>query len=233
MNRRKLLILFLILSLNIFLSGCASLGRVRKPASEEDISRLRSELDELERAKAQLEDRLKDEIAQNQVKVEMLERGLVITFVAEVLFDSGKDKLRSEALDTLNKISSILKTTVKDLAIGIEGHTDNVPIKYSGWRSNWELSAARALSVLHYLIDSQGIEPQRLSATGFGEYHPLDTNDTAQGRRKNRRVEIAILPKVSKTRITPQEEEKIIIRKNLEAPRSSSSDSSISAEGPK
>jgi flagellar motor protein MotB len=149
----------------------------------------------------------------------MFNISILITFIAEVLFDSGKDKILVQAEETLGKISPVLKTTVKDLSIGVEGHTDNVPIKFSGWKSNWELSTARALSVLHYLIDLQGIEPQRLSATGHGEYRPVESNDTFEGRKKNRRVEIVILPRMIKSQAAaapePEPEDgKIIIRKN-------------------
>ena len=152
----------------------------------------------MERAKAELEEKLKKEIGDKEVKIEMLERGLVITFVSEVLFDSGKAKLKDDALGKLDKVAGVLKTTVKDLNVGVEGHTDDVPIKYSGWKSNWELSSARAMSVLHYLIDVEEINPDRLSATGYGEYRPVALNDTAEGRQKNRRVEIVILPKATK-----------------------------------
>ncbi|MFH1782408.1 MAG: OmpA family protein, partial [Candidatus Omnitrophota bacterium] len=79
--------------------------------------------------------------------------------------------------------------------IGIEGHTDNEPIKYSGWKSNWELSTARATSVLHYIVDERGIAPERVSATGHGEFKPVSSNDTEDGKRQNRRVEIVVLPK--------------------------------------
>ena len=84
--------------------------------------------------------------------------------------------------------------------MGIEGHTDNQPIKRSGWKSNWELSTARALSVLHYLGDKSVAEP-RLAAIGYGEYKPalLPMTIPKQGRQKNRRVEIVILPKRLKT----------------------------------
>ena len=95
-------------------------------------------------------------------------------------------------------MAEVLNTTVRDLNVGIEGHTDNEPIKHSGWKSNWELSAARALSVLHYMADNHGVEPSRLSAIGYGEYHPVETNDTREGRQNNRRVEIVIIPKVEK-----------------------------------
>ena len=182
------------------LTGCTIIFQKGRRTDVEKISKLNSELNELERAKAELEERLKKEIGDKQIKVQMEDRGLVITFVAEVLFDSGKDKLRADALEKLNKISEILNTTVKDLSIGIEGHTDNVPIKHSGWRSNWELSTARAVSVLHYLADSQNLLPQRLSATGYGEYHPVASNETSEGRQENRRVEIVILPKTTKAK---------------------------------
>ena len=164
----------------------------------EKISQLKNALSELEKAKAELDERLKKEIADKEVKVEMLGRGLVITFVSEVLFDSGKAKLLDDSLAKLSKVASVLKTTVHDLNVGIEGHTDNVPIKYSGWKSNWELSSARAMSVLHFLVDKENIEPSRLAGTGYGEYHPVASNDNTEGQQKNRRVEIVILPKTTK-----------------------------------
>ena len=190
-------ILIVVMGCFIF-SGCTVIFQKGRRTDIEKISKLQSEVSELERAKAELEDRLKKEIGNKEVKVEMGERGLVITFVAEVLFDSGKAKIRDEANEKLDKVASVVNTTVKDLNIGIEGHTDNQPIKYSGWKSNWELSTSRALSVLHYLADQQSVDPARLSAIGYGEYHPVDTNDTVEGRQKNRRVEIVILPKTTK-----------------------------------
>ena len=155
-------------------------------------------MSDLERAKAELEDRLSSEIQDKEVDVQMQDKGLVITFVSEVLFNSGKADLREESFSKLDKVASVLTTTVSDLNVGIEGHTDNVPIKHSGWKSNWELSTARALSVLHYLEDSKNLDPTRLSATGYGEFQPVESNDTSEGRQKNRRVEIVILPEVLK-----------------------------------
>lgn len=192
--------IFLLYFLIFGLTGCTVIFQKGRRTDVEKISQLKNELSELERAKAELEERLKKEIGDKQIKVQMEDRGLVITFVAEVLFDSGKDKLRADALEKLNKLSEILNTTVKDLSIGIEGHTDNVPIKHSGWRSNWELSTARAVSVLHYLADHQALLPQRLSATGYGEYRPVASNETSEGRQENRRVEIVILPKTTKAK---------------------------------
>jgi chemotaxis protein MotB len=180
------------------LSGCTVIFQKGRRTDIEKISKLKNDLSELERAKQELEKRLQDEINNKQVKVEMQDKGLVITFVAEVLFDSGKAKLRQDSLSKLSKVANVLNTTVADLNVGIEGHTDNEPIKKSGWKSNWELSTARALSVLHYLSEQSVNEP-RLSAIGYGEYRPVASNDAKAGRQKNRRVEIVILPKVEKT----------------------------------
>jgi chemotaxis protein MotB len=188
----------LILMLTMGLTGCTLIFQKGRRSDVERINKLKSELSELERAKRELEDRLRKEIGDKEVKVEMSDRGLVITFLAEVLFDSGKDKIKENAKSKLDQVAGVLNTTVRDLNIGIEGHTDNEPIKRSGWKSNWELSAARALSVLHYMEDNHGIDPARLAAIGYGEYKPVDSNDTREGRQRNRRVEIVILPRVEK-----------------------------------
>ncbi len=164
---------------------------------ENQIGQLEDELSDLERAKRDLENRLKNEIADDQVKVEMNDRGLVITFLAEVLFDSGKADLRDDAGAKLDKVGEVLKT-IENMYIGVEGHTDNVPITHSKWKDNWELSAHRALTVLNHMADQQGLPPQRLSATGYGEYRPVASNDTKEGRSENRRVEIVIVPPVIK-----------------------------------
>ena len=198
--RKKFSIMMVLLCaamMNISLSGCTVIFQKGRRSDVEKIAQLRGKLSDLERAKAELESRLKKEISDKEVTVDMLDRGLVITFVAEVLFDSGKADLRKTASEKLEKVASVLGTTVRDLSVGIEGHTDNVPIKVSGWKSNWELSSARALSVLHYLTGN-GISPDRLSATGYGEYKPVTSDDSKEGRQKNRRVEIVILPKLEK-----------------------------------
>ena len=193
----RFLSLLLVFSISVALSGCTLVFQKGRRSDVEKISKLKSQLTDLERAKAELESRLSSEINEKEVKVDMLEKGLVITFVSEVLFASGKSDLRADSLNKLNKVASVLKTTVSDLDVGIEGHTDNVPIKHSGWKSNWELSTARALSVLHHLEDKEGIDPKRLSATGYGEFRPVASNLIKAGKQKNRRVEIVILPKTT------------------------------------
>lgn len=194
---RKLCGFFVIVFLVAGLSGCTVIFQKGRRTDIEKISKLKNELSELERAKQELENRLKNEINDKEVKVEMQDKGLVITFVAEVLFDSGRAILRKDSAPKLDKVATVLNTTVVDLNIGVEGHTDNEPIKKSGWKSNWELSTARALSVLHFLSE-KGVSEPRLAATGYGEYKPVTSNDTKDGRQKNRRVEIVILPKTEK-----------------------------------
>ncbi len=184
----------LIVVMSFSLTGCTMIFQKGRRDDAERISKLKNELTEMERAKAELEDRLKKEIADKDVQVSMAKDNLVITFVAEVLFDSGKADLKPASLQMIDKVAKVLTDTVPDLTVGIEGHTDNQPIKYSGWKSNWELSTARALSVVHYLQDEKAVMPERLSAIGHGEYKPVASNDTKEGRAKNRRVEVVILP---------------------------------------
>jgi chemotaxis protein MotB len=195
----------LLLVVAFVLSGCAVGFYKRSPNDIRKIEDLKAEVErlkllseqeqrEFESAKAELEKRLRGE---KGVSVGINERGLVVTFLAEVLFDSGKAKIRSGAHDVLDKVAKVMNEKISGRNIAVEGYTDNEPIKKSGWKSNWELSTARATSVLHYL-EERGLEPKKLQATGYGEYRPVASNDTVEGRQKNRRVEIIILPKMSK-----------------------------------
>jgi len=192
---RGLMKVLLIAVFALAMSGCALNFYKGHPEQVKKIKQLTNQVEELENARRMLEERLSKEIGDKQVLLELASRGLVITMVNDILFDSGKAKLKKDAKVVLAKIASVIKEAVPDRNIGVEGHTDNVPIKYSGWKSNWELSAARATSVVHYLIDECGIEPAKLSAIGYGEFRSIDTNDTKEGRARNRRVEIIILPR--------------------------------------
>ncbi|MBI5872674.1 MAG: OmpA family protein [Candidatus Omnitrophica bacterium] len=174
--------------------GCTIIFQKGRKSDVEKIQSLEQEVDRLSQIKAELEQKLK---GMEGVSLSMEERGLVITFLDEILFDSGKAKIRPEAFSALDKVASVITDKAADLNVGVEGHTDNEPIKYSSWKSNWELSAARATSVLHYLIE-KGVAPGKLAATGYGEFRPVGSNDTSEGRRKNRRVEVVILPELKK-----------------------------------
>lgn len=190
----------LVLFISFSLAGCTFIFQKGRRSDAQRIEELNSQLDELSRSKSLLEQKLGSEINDKQIKLQMMEKGLVITVVGDLLFDSGKAKIRSEAYPLLDKVSSVLKENMRQFNVGIEGHTDNAPIKHSGWKSNWELSTARALSVLHYLDKDQGISGERLSAIGYGEYRPVASNETKDGRKQNRRVEIVILPNVTKVK---------------------------------
>jgi chemotaxis protein MotB len=189
-----------VLFLTLCLTGCTVIFQTGRRSDVEKIDKLSQQLDELTQTKKLLEERLSQEINDKQVKLQMMEKGLVITFVADVLFDSGKAKIKPEAYPILDKVARVLKENIPELNVGIEGHTDNVPIKHSGWKSNWELSTSRALSVLHYLVDQKEILPDRVSAIGYGEYKPVASNDTKDGRSANRRVEVVILPRLTKAK---------------------------------
>lgn len=197
---RNFVLIMVILMVSFSFLGCTIIFQKGRRSDVEKINALTDKVSELDRAKRLLEERLKQEIADKQVKIQMLEKGLVITFVSEVLFDSGKAKIKTEAYNSLDKVARVLNETVPDLDVGIEGHTDNVPIKVSGWKSNWELSSARAMSVLHYLVDRKGIAGNRVAAIGYGEFRLVASNDSKEGRRQNRRVEIVILPKTIKAK---------------------------------
>jgi len=122
------------------------------------------------------------------VEIEVEENEVTIRMMGEATFDTGHAKLRQEFVPLLLKIGEVLANTGGEVIIA--GHTDNVPLIGGQFRSNLGLSMARAGSVAEFLLKSTSIDPKKLSTMGFGEYRPLASNDTAQGRKKNRRVEI-------------------------------------------
>jgi chemotaxis protein MotB len=141
-------------------------------------------------------DKMKSEISKGQVTISELKGKLTVNMVDSILFDSGKAEVKKGGLEILGKVVSILKD-VNDKSIRIEGHTDDVQISRAlaqRYPTNWELSAARAINVTRYL-HGQGIDPGQLSAVAYGEWKPVATNDTAEGKAKNRRIEIILAPK--------------------------------------
>jgi len=139
---------------------------------------------------------MKSEIAKGQVTISELKGRLTVNMVDAILFDSGRAEIKPDGLVVLGKVIEILKS-VDDKAIRIEGHTDAIPISGSltqRYPTNWELSAARAINVARYL-QKQAINPAHLSAAGFGEFKPVADNATLEGRAKNRRIEIVLVPK--------------------------------------
>ncbi len=120
-------------------------------------------------------------------------KGIVVTMKDRLLFGPASAKLRKEAGPVLDKLSSIIKLMPEDSMVDVQGNTDNIPIKTGKYPSNWELSIARALSVVKYFIKYDFVSPTRLSAEGFGQFHPIATNQTVEGRSKNRRVDIVFV----------------------------------------
>jgi chemotaxis protein MotB len=144
----------------------------------------------------QLLQEMKGEIAKGQITITELKGKLTMDVVDKILFDSGEAAVKQEGLEVLQRVVDILKK-VKDKNIRVEGHTDNVQISdrlAKKYPTNWELSHARAINVTKYL-QQQGIDPKILSATAFGEYQPIADNATPEGRAKNRRIAIILLPK--------------------------------------
>ena len=137
-------------------------------------------------------DELEDEFQEfkDSIEVEVEEDEITIRMMGEATFGTGRAELRKEFVPLLLTIGKALSKTRGEIIIA--GHTDNVPLRGGPFRSNLGLSMARAGSVAEYLLKSTSIDPKRLSTMGFGEYRPFDTNDTEQGRQKNRRVEIIV-----------------------------------------
>ena len=138
----------------------------------------------------EVEQTLQALIEQGGVKITSDDLWMQIDFESEVLFDSGFAALHQQIRPTLGSLADVLKQFPH--AVQVEGYTDNIPIQNETFPSNWELSAARAASVVH-LFTQSGVDPKRMSAVGYGEFRPLGENDTAVGRAKNRRVSIVIL----------------------------------------
>lgn len=148
---------------------------------------------DLNRIQRDLTQRLSNQVAEHTVAIKMGRDGLVISLREAGFFDSGSATLHPNAIPTLRQIAAALAGTSYDLRI--EGHTDNVPIHTAQFDSNWELSTARAIGIARLLLDFHAMPPDRLSAAGYAEFHPVDTNATPQGRANNRRVDLVILPR--------------------------------------
>ncbi len=127
----------------------------------------------------------------NQLKFLFDKRGLILRFSERFFFDSGDASIRPDVAPMLHIIGESLEKIPNH--IRIEGHTDSVPIRTARFPSNWELSTARATSIVHYLLTHHQFVPTRLSAAGYGEFRPIALNDSAEGRAQNRRVDIVIL----------------------------------------
>jgi chemotaxis protein MotB len=130
-----------------------------------------------------------------KLTVKIVDGQMVVTMSSDVLFPSGSARLSKEGTESIQQVTSLL-TSVPGRKFQIEGFTDNLPIKTSAFPSNWELASARSLNVVKTMLDS-GMPPERVNAASFGETHPIQSNDTAEGRTANRRIEIVVVPDLS------------------------------------
>jgi chemotaxis protein MotB len=128
---------------------------------------------------------------EDRVDVENKRKGLVISLTGEILYELGRADIRNQGREVLAMISDMLIDIPNDIMI--EGHTDDLPIRTDEFPSNWELSTARAVNVIKFLIEERDFEPARLSAAGYSEYRPDAENYTADGRAENRRIEVVVL----------------------------------------
>lgn len=135
---------------------------------------------------------MRADLESKDVTISKLQGKLTVNILDRVMFDSGESVLKPDGELVLRKIAAIL-VEHPELKIHVIGHTDNVPIR-SRFPSNWELSTARALAAVHFLTEKAGVPPDRLGAVGYGEFRPIADNSTPEGRAKNRRIAITILP---------------------------------------
>ncbi|PKN13481.1 MAG: chemotaxis protein MotB [Deltaproteobacteria bacterium HGW-Deltaproteobacteria-4] len=144
----------------------------------------------------ELIDKMRSEISRGEVTISELQGKLTVNLVEKILFDSGSADIKSGGKEVLSKVGTILNE-VEDKEIRVEGYSDNLPISprlKSIYPSNWELSAARAISVVEFLRNTLNIPGERLSASGFAEFRPIADNGTPEGRAQNRRIQIILAP---------------------------------------
>ncbi len=171
---------------------------------KETVESSRRRLEELRRAQIAAESRaalyhdlalkLKSMIDAGDLSITLRDGRMVLRLSNDVLFDSGKADLKPAGKRALAELAAVLRSLpVRHFQVA--GHTDNEPIRLSPFHSNWDLSTARALEVVGFLV-SQKVEPRELSAAGYGEFDPVDSNDSKNGRSRNRRTEIALQPNI-------------------------------------
>jgi chemotaxis protein MotB len=210
------------LGLMLVVTGCVSTSKYRISQNEtaecqKDKQALSQHLDALTAEKAQLSQtaadkeaeiaklkgtyddlvgNLKNEISSGQIQVTQLKDKLTLNMVEKILFNSGQAELKESGKTVLDSVAAALKT-IHDKDIRVEGYTDNVPLSpklTDRFPTNWELSTARATNVVRYLVEKDGVDPSQMIAAGFGQYHPISTNDTPEGRAQNRRIDIVLVP---------------------------------------
>jgi chemotaxis protein MotB len=209
--------------LALVLTGCVSTSKYQialneTAACQKDKQQLSQQVDALNTEKAQLTQaaadkdaelaklkgtyddvvgQLQNEISSGQIQVTQLKDKLTLNMVEKILFNSGQADVKESGKKVLDRIAAALKY-IHDKDIRVEGYTDNVPLSpklVDRFPSNWELSTARATNVVRYLVEKDGLDASQLIAAGFGQYHPISSNDTDEGRAQNRRIDIVLVPR--------------------------------------
>jgi chemotaxis protein MotB len=165
---------------------------VSRATEEQNDAAAQQEQDDFTRIKRRIDEYARTHGLSSKVQSTITQRGLVIRLLTDkVLFDSGMAVLKPQAAPVLNQVSTLLSLAGRH-DVMVEGHTDNVPIRGSLYPTNWELSTARASTVVRYLI-GHGAAKMQMAASGYAALHPISPNATAAGRSRNRRVEIVLL----------------------------------------
>jgi chemotaxis protein MotB len=175
---------------------------VRLTKTQADAKRLQAEVRRLEEeqrtiteAQRRLETEMRTALESRDVTISELAGKLTVNILDRVLFASGEADITAEGQAVLRKVADVLGQ-FSDRQVQVIGHTDNVPIRTARFPSNWELSAARAIAAVRFLSEEAGVDPRRLGALGYGEFHPVADNATPEGRAQNRRIAIVILPEL-------------------------------------
>jgi chemotaxis protein MotB len=166
-------------------------------ATKRELEELRKQREAAEKRAAvykQLMARLKAMIDSGKLSVVPRKGKLVVQMSDKILFDPGKTKLKEDGQAALKQLAAVLKD-IQDRDFLVAGHTDNKPIKTRQFKSNWELSAARGVEVTKFL-QAEGVDPKHLAAAGYSEYDPIGDNETDDGRKTNRRIEIVLMPNI-------------------------------------
>ena len=181
---------------------------------EEALKATKADLDQLKKQRAAAEKRLRkyrelasrlaSMVESGKLKVKVRNGKMVIELANNILFDAGKTKLKDDGQAALTELAGVLQT-IKDRSFLVTGHTDNVPTtSASGFKSNWALSTARAVTVVQYLQDG-GVGPKFLAAAGYGEHDPVAANDSDEGKALNRRIEIILMPNLDELPALPKD----------------------------
>lgn len=172
-------------------NGQGSGSAARMLENSQDADRLQKTMAELLPSMKLLQKELKPEIDKGNVEMHMAARGLTISFKQAAFFDSGSDVVKTTAVSTIGTVGAALLKIPN--AVRLEGHTDNVPIANSRFSNNWELSSSRAIAVLQVLTAKFDVPRSRLAVGGYADVAPVASNDTEEGRARNRRVDVVIL----------------------------------------